>query len=84
MTPAPIPRQIEVHARPQKYENGRTKSKDIELFGRLSTFTDDTVLTVAVAAAILADRDYARAIKSYARRYGIPDILRKADEIGVA
>lgn len=51
------------------YENRPTKSKDIELFGGFSTFTDDTVLTVAVADAILADRDYARAIKSYARRH---------------
>ncbi len=51
------------------YENRPTKSKDIQLFGCLSTFTDDTVLTVAVADAILGDRDYARAIKSYARRH---------------
>jgi ADP-ribosylglycohydrolase len=51
------------------YENLRTKRKDAKLFGCLSMFTDDTVLTVAVAAAILTDRDYARAIKSYARRH---------------
>ncbi len=51
------------------YENLRTKRKDVKLFGRLTTFTDDTVLTVAVADAILTDRDYARAIKSYARRH---------------
>jgi ADP-ribosylglycohydrolase len=51
------------------YESRRTKSKDIQLFGGFSTFTDDTVLTVAVADAILTDRDYARAIKSYARRH---------------
>ncbi len=51
------------------YENQPTKNKDIQLFGLLSTFTDDTVLTVAVADAILTDRDYARVIKSYARRH---------------
>ncbi len=51
------------------YENRPTKSKDIQLFGGFSTFTDDTVLTVAVADAILGDRDYARAIKSYARQH---------------
>jgi ADP-ribosylglycohydrolase len=51
------------------YENLRTKRKDIRLFGRLSMFTDDTVLTVAVAQAVLSDHDYARAIKSYARRH---------------
>jgi ADP-ribosylglycohydrolase len=51
------------------YENLRTKRKDMKLFGRLSMFTDDTVLTVAVAEAILTQHDYARAIKSYARRH---------------
>jgi ADP-ribosylglycohydrolase len=45
------------------YENLRTKHKDVKLFGRLSMFTDDTVLTVAVAEAILSDHDYARAIR---------------------
>ena len=51
------------------YENFHTKRKDVKLFGRLSRFTDDTVLTVAVADAILTGRDYGRAIKSYARRH---------------
>ena len=50
------------------YENLHTKSKDFKLFRRFSIFTDDTVLTVAVADAILTGRDYGRAIKSYARR----------------
>jgi ADP-ribosylglycohydrolase len=49
------------------YENFRTKRKDFTLFTRFSTFTDDSVLTIAVADAILTDRDYGRAIKSYAR-----------------
>jgi hypothetical protein len=57
------------------YENLRTKRKDVKLFGRLSMFTDDTVLTVAVAEAILSDRDYARAIKSYARRHPLRETL---------
>lgn len=52
-----------------RYENFHTKRKDVRLFGRLSMFTDDTVLTVAVADAILTDRDYGRAIKAYARRH---------------
>ncbi len=54
------------------YENRPTKSKDIQLFGSFATFTDDTVLTIAVADAILGDRDYARAIKSYAQRHPGP------------
>ena len=51
------------------YENFRTKNKDFRLFTPLSTFTDDTVLTVAVADAILRGTDYGRVIKSYARHY---------------
>jgi len=51
------------------YENFRTKRKDFTLFTRVSTFTDDSVLTIAVADAILTDRNYGRAIKSYARRH---------------
>lgn len=51
------------------YENFRTKRKDMRLFGPLSIFTDDTVLTVAVADALLSDRNYERAIRSYAHRH---------------
>jgi len=50
-------------------ENFRTKSKDFPLFTRLTTYTDDTVLTVAVANAILTGEPYGRAIKSHARRH---------------
>ena len=51
------------------YENLRTKRKDFRLFTPVSTYTDDTVLTVAVADAILTSRPYGEVIKSYARRY---------------
>lgn len=51
------------------YENFRTKRKNFRLFTPVSTFTDDTVLTIAVADAILTDRDYGKAIKSYARKH---------------
>jgi ADP-ribosylglycohydrolase len=51
------------------YEGLPVKRKDIALFGPQSTFTDDTVLTVAVADAALGDRDYGRAIKLYAHRH---------------
>ncbi len=51
------------------YENFRTKNKAFKLFTPVSTFTDDTVLTVAVADATLTRGDYGRVIKSYARRY---------------
>lgn len=51
------------------YENIRTKRKDFRLFTPVSTFTDDTVLTVAVADAILAGHSYGETIKAYARRH---------------
>lgn len=51
------------------YEWRPIKSKDFPLFDRRSTFTDDAVLTVAVAEALLSDGDYARAIKDFGRRY---------------
>jgi ADP-ribosylglycohydrolase len=52
-----------------EYEFGRTKSKDFPLFGPDSRFTDDSVLTVAVAKAILTDGDYRRAVLDFGRRY---------------
>lgn len=51
------------------YEFGRTKSKEFPLFGPKSTFTDDSVLTAAVAQAILTDGDYARAVREFGRRH---------------
>ncbi len=51
------------------YENWRIKRKDFRLFTPVSTFTDDSVLTVAVADAILRGGDYGPTIKSYARRH---------------
>ena len=38
------------------YENVRTKRKDFRLFTPLSIYTDDTVLTTAVADAILGEK----------------------------
>ncbi len=51
------------------YESRPTKRKDVPLFGPLATFTDDTVLTVAVADALLDDRDYGRALRTHTRRH---------------
>lgn len=50
-------------------ENLRTKRKDFNLFTPLSFYTDDTVLTVAVADALLKGNDYGETIKTYARRH---------------
>lgn len=51
------------------YEWHSTKSLDFELFTPQSTFTDDTVLTVAVADCILHNKGYAETFKEYGRRY---------------
>lgn len=51
------------------YESGWMKSTDFPLFTPESTFTDDTVLTVAVADCVLHNKDYAAAFKDYGRRY---------------
>ena len=51
------------------YEVRPTKRKDFEWFPPDATFTDDTVLTVAVADALLGGGDYAQTIKAYAKRY---------------
>jgi ADP-ribosylglycohydrolase len=51
------------------FENQPTKTVEFHLFSDRSTFTDDTVLTVAVAYAILNDLEYGPTIKAFGRRY---------------
>lgn len=51
------------------YEFLGFKSTDFPLFTEQSRFTDDTVLTVAVADALLHNLDYAKTLKDYGRRY---------------
>ena len=51
------------------YEGNPIKTTDFPLFQASSRFTDDTVLTVATADAILNGIDYADAYGSYFRRY---------------
>lgn len=46
-----------------------TKTKDFPLIDPGCFFTDDTVLTVALAEALLDELDYAVALKRYYRRY---------------
>ena len=52
-----------------RFEKNNYKSTDFELFTQASKFTDDTVLTIAIADALLTGRDYAASVKHYARRY---------------
>ena len=51
------------------YEHHRIKTTDFPLFQSRSCFTDDTVLTIAVAEAILNGTGYAESIKTYGRQY---------------
>lgn len=51
------------------YEAAPIKTTDFPLFGPGSRFTDDSVMSVAVAAAILDNRFYEEALRHYGRRY---------------
>ncbi|MBW1781491.1 MAG: ADP-ribosylglycohydrolase family protein [Deltaproteobacteria bacterium] len=51
------------------YERSPIKTKESPLFSPSSTFTDDTVLTVAIAEAILTGRSYLECLRDVGRRY---------------
>lgn len=51
------------------YEFRGIKTIDFPLFSEVSTFTDDTVLTIAVADCLVNGRDYTAALKEYGHRY---------------
>ena len=51
------------------YEQDQIKSVEFPLFSSRSTFTDDTVMTVAVAYAILHGLDYGTSLKIFGRQY---------------
>ena len=51
------------------YEWNRIKTKQFELFSPDCYFTDDSVLTIALADSILNDQDYGTTMKSYYRSY---------------
>ncbi len=51
------------------YEASPIKTKQFPLFHPCCRFTDDSVLTIAVAQAILTDGDYRRWIREIGRRY---------------
>ncbi len=51
------------------FEQHPIKTTKFPLFSTASRFTDDTVLSVAIADAILHQTDYVTALKAYGRRY---------------
>jgi ADP-ribosylglycohydrolase len=51
------------------YEVRSIKTKEFPLFSRRSRFTDDSVLTIAIADALLSDGGFAVSLKRWGRRY---------------
>jgi ADP-ribosylglycohydrolase len=51
------------------YEWNRIKTTEFPLFSAESDFTDDTVMTIAVADSILSGKDFAAMMRDYGRRY---------------
>ena len=51
------------------YERNPVKTRDFKLFSSDSNFTDDTVLSVAVAEVLLSDTDYENAYREFYRQY---------------
>jgi ADP-ribosylglycohydrolase len=52
-----------------RFEVIPTKSYEFELFSSLNTYTDDTVLTVAIADAILSGASYSSKLREYGLDY---------------
>ena len=52
-----------------RFEHFRFKDKEFPLISPQSRPTDDTVLTIAVAEALLGDGDYKAALRAWGRRY---------------
>ncbi|MCK5872758.1 MAG: ADP-ribosylglycohydrolase family protein [Methylococcales bacterium] len=51
------------------YEGNSIKTTEFPFFGMKSDFTDDTILTIAVASSILDDIDYVTSLKYFGRKY---------------
>jgi len=51
------------------FEGHPLKKENFDLFGEDRRFTDDTILTVATADALMGDGDYALAYRTWGRRY---------------
>jgi ADP-ribosylglycohydrolase len=51
------------------FESSPVKTKDFDLFSRGSIFTDDTVLTIAVAKVLLTQSSYEQTYRDFYRQY---------------
>lgn len=52
-----------------RFEKDNIKSKAFDLFTKKSRYTDDTVLTIAIADCVLNSREYEKTVKKYGRAY---------------
>ena len=51
------------------FEGHNTKSTDFQLFSSQTTYTDDSVLTIAIADAIISGKSYKESVLDWGRRY---------------
>jgi ADP-ribosylglycohydrolase len=51
------------------FERHNTKSTDFQLFSSQTTYTDDSILTIAIADAILTGKSYKESVLDWGRRY---------------
>lgn len=54
------------------YEFNPTNDYDFEFFPNEASFTDDTICTIAIADALLRDRDFGESLHDWCRRYPNP------------
>lgn len=55
-----------------RWEFSPTNDYDFELFSDRNSFTDDTICTIAVADALLHDKDFGASLHEWCRRYPAP------------
>lgn len=51
------------------YEMNNIRSAEFPFFSDSCTFTDDSMMTVAIAEALLSDRDYAKSLRKWGNLY---------------
>jgi ADP-ribosylglycohydrolase len=52
-----------------RFEGRYPPDPDFELWHPRCRFTDDSICTIAIAHALLGDRDYAASLRSFVRRH---------------